>query len=187
MPHLTANTSYNPENQSFIDQMYRAWVLVFSIGILLPMRWLPFLLPKAKNITLPATLALITCGELVLGNPTLSPPGPFCAGDVIDITFTGVNLPDGEDIQIFIDDNSTYNPFSGGGDLIGSIPIEYNCTTCPTLLGLMNNPCNNYPTDDDQEFMLLHSGCGFDVDGLVINTNAGSANNDSIGGSNASQ
>src|SRR5688500_1457075 len=187
MPHLTANTSYNPENQSFIDQMYKAWILVFSIGILLPVRWLPLLWPKAKNITLPATLALITCGELVLGNPTLSPPGPFCAGDVIGITFTGINLPDGEDIQIFIDDNSTYNPFSGGGEYLGSIPIDYNCSECLSILGIMAAPCLTVPGispvgEEDNEFMMMSSGCGFNVADLLIDFDA---SNNSFGGVNS--
>ena len=99
--------------------------------------------PAGFMLPIVATAVMVTCGELVLNNPTVSPAGPYCPGDMIDITFTGSNLPDGEDLEVFIGDNSGYNPFSGGGTSIGTIPIGYNCTTCPSLLGLAVNVCLN--------------------------------------------
>ena len=94
------------ENQSVIDIMYRAWFFILSIGILLPLRWLPNVLPKPSKITFHAvaTAALITCGELVLANPTVTPAGPYCPGATIQISFTGTNLPEGDSIEGFIDD-----------------------------------------------------------------------------------
>ena len=87
MRDATGRISYYLQNQSVIDLMYKAWILILSIGILQPVRWLPHLFSRPKTCVLPATLALISCGELVLGNPTLNPPGPFCAGDVVQISF----------------------------------------------------------------------------------------------------
>ncbi len=145
--------------------MYRAWFFILSIGILLPLRWLPNVLPKPSKMTFPAvaTAALITCGELMLANPTVTPAGPYCPGATIQISFTGTNLPEGDNIEVFIDDISTYNPFLGGGSSIGTIPIDYSCTTCPSVLGLMADPCAGSTDDDEREFMMLHSGCGFNV------------------------
>ena len=168
--------------------MYKAVVLIFTIGILLPLRWIPNLLSSTRDLALPATIALVSCSELVLGNPTMSPSGPYCSGSTVSISFTGTNLPDGDSIQIFIDDNSTYNPFSGGGDKIGSIPIEYNCTTCPTILAVNVNACNSVGSDEENEFMMLRSGSGFNVSDLIINPSVGgSGANDSIGGSQGCQ
>src|SRR5690606_14534981 len=112
-----------------------------------------------------AALQNVVCGELVLDNPTVMPAGPYCPGDVVDITFTGVNLWEGDSIDVYFDMTSSFNPFAGEGTLIGSIPIEYGCTDCPSLLGVQINACN---VDQENEFVLFHSGCGFSVSDLHI-------------------
>ena len=181
MRTLAGDAPYTIENQSVVEIMYRTWLFIFSFTVLLPLRWLPNVLPNPSKAVLPiaATAALITCGELVLGNPTVTPAGPYCPGDMIQITFTGTNLPDGELIEVFIGDNTTYNPFMGGGTLIGTIPVDYNCTTCPSLLGIMAQPCGS---DTDNEYAVISSGCGFNVNDLLfnldVNNNTGVGNAD---------
>jgi hypothetical protein len=136
--------TYNTENQSFIDLMYKSWVLVFSFAIMLPMRWLAFVLPEQSRVqipVIPTAILLVACGELVLNNPTVSPAGPYCPGSAITISFTGTNLPEGDNINVYWGTSSSFNPFSGGGTLIGSIPIDYTCSTpCPTIMAVMLNP-----------------------------------------------
>src|SRR6187431_1370503 len=189
MRALTVESLQSIENQSFIAIMYRTWILIVTIGILLPLRWLPNAMPRPSRFIFPivATIALVTCNELVLANPTVSPSGPYCAGSNIQLSFTGTNLPEGEDIQVFWGTNSSYNPFMGGGTQIGAIPIDYACTTCPSILAVIVNPatCNGAnPNDEQNEFMMLSSGCGFNVSNLQINPSVGGAGlNDSIGGS----
>lgn len=169
--------------------MYKSWVLVFSVLVLLPIRWLTDLMPKETHPLLPVLplVALVTCGELVLNNPTVSPAGPYCPGTSITISFTGTNLPEGDNIQVFWDQSSTFNPFNSQGTQIGSIPIDYTCSTCPTIMAVMFNPatCSSmYPNDEQNEFMVLGSGCGFNVSNFQLNPSVGGAGvNDSIGGS----
>ena len=189
MKAVAVNIRYNTDNQSVIELMYRTWLFLFSIAVILPLRWFPTVFPKVPPAVWPASAAIlaVTCGELVLNNPTVSPSGPYCAGQTIQITFTGTNLPEGDNIQVFWDTNSGFNPFGGQGTLLGSIPIDYTCTTCPTILAVMVNPatCNGaYPNDEQNEFMLMNSGCGFNVSSLQINPSVGGSGvNDSIGGS----
>jgi len=166
------------ENQSVIDIMYRAWFFILSIGILLPLRWLPHLLPKPSKVTFPvaATAVMISCGELMLGNPTISPAGPYCPGQNVEISFTGLNLPESENIQVFIDENSTYNPFLGEGTAIGNIPIDFNCTgICPEMLGILANGCT---PEAANEFFMMHSGCGFNVNDLSVDLYPAGSSND---------
>src|SRR5688500_11316035 len=179
---MTGRLSYYLDYQSLIDLMYRAWVLILSIGMLLPVRWFSHQWFRPKAIALPATFALVACGEIVLGNPILTPPGPYCGGESIEISFQGTNLPDGEDIQIFMGDQSAYNPFNGGGSYIGSIPVEYNCSTCPQLLGIMSDPCTGGTDEQDNEFLAFSSGCGFNVSDLLVDYDI---NNNSFGIANA--
>jgi hypothetical protein len=175
----------NIENQPIIGFMYKTWVLIFSLLVFLPSRWVAEGMPKPYSPILPLLpfVALITCGELVLNNPTVSPAsGPYCPGSNITISFTGTNLPAGDNINVYWGTTNSYNPFSGGGTQIGTIPISYGCTTCPTIMGVMIDPCNS-AADEQNEFMLLGSGCGFNVSNLQINPSVGgSGSNDSIGG-----
>src|SRR4030095_12315122 len=188
MRELPGYITYNTENQAFIDLMYKSWVLVFSFAIMLPMRWLAFAWPEQSKVSIPViptAFFLVACGELVLNNPTISPPGTHCKGVVVTISFTGTTLPEGENIQIFMDDISTYNPFSGGGTNIGSIPIDYNCSTCPSMLGIMADPCAGSSTHElDNEFLAFSSGCGFNVSALLVdydpNNNVGGTQNSDI-------
>lgn len=110
---------------------------------------------------------------------------------MVTISFTGTNLPDGENIQVFIDDNSSYNPFQGEGTQIGSIPIDYNCTVDPSLLGIMADPCSGSSDEFDHEFLMMSSGCGFNVANLLvdfdINNNSFGMVNSDIGQSNFCQ
>ena len=189
MRAFAGDTPYIAENQSIIEVMYKTWLYLISIAIALPTRWFPDALAKVPGPIWPAAAAVaaIACGELVLNNPTVSPSGPYCPGQTIQISFTGTNLPEGDNIQVFWDTNSGYNPFGGGGTQIGSIPIDYTCTTCPTILAVMVNPatCSGAnPNDEQNEFMLMNSGCGFNVSNLQINPSVGGTGvNDSIGGS----
>ncbi len=191
MKKLAGDIIYDIENQSFIDLMYKGLVLVFSLSLLLPLRWLPFPLLKRSEMTIPiipTALLLVTCGELVLNNPTVSPAGPYCPGATITFSFTGTNLPEGDNLNVYWGTSSSFNPFSGGGTLIGSVPIDYTCSSpCPTIMGVMVNPatCSGAdPNDEQNEFMVLGSGCGFNVNNFQLNPSVGGAGvNDSIGGS----
>ena len=173
--------------------MYKTWVLIFSFTVLLPARWLADAMPRTTSPIIPILplVAMITCGELVLNNPTVSPAGPYCEGSNITISFTGTNLPDGDNIQVFWDPNSGFNPFAGGGTQIGTIPIDYNCSTCPAIQAVMLNPatCNGAnPADEQNEFMVMSSGCGFNVSNFQLNPSVGGFGiNDSIGGSQGCQ
>ena len=104
MRTLAGESPYTTDNQSAILLMYRAWLFILSIGIVLPLRWLPHVFSKPSKLVLPVatTAVMVTCGELLLNNPTITPAGPYCPGDNITITFTGTNLPDGENLDVFI-------------------------------------------------------------------------------------
>src|SRR6188474_1873664 len=179
MRTLPGKALQNIENQPIIGFMYKTWVLIFSLVVLLPSRWFAGVMPKTTNPILPILplVALITCGELVLNNPTVSPAGPYCPGSNVTISFTGTNLPDGGTLQVLWGTNSAYNPCAGGGTQIGTIPIDYPCTNCPTIQGIMINACGI--NEQENEFMLLDSGCGFNVSNLSVDLlPAGSSAND---------
>jgi len=93
MRTLPGKALHNFENQPIIGFMYKAWVLIFSLTVLLPVRWLVDVMPKGQNaspiVPVLPLVALIVCGELVLNNPTVSPAGPYCPGSNITISFTG--------------------------------------------------------------------------------------------------
>ena len=39
------------------------------------------------------------CGEVSISNLTIDPDGPFCPGDILQLSVTGFNLPEGDFVQ----------------------------------------------------------------------------------------
>jgi len=76
--------------------------------------------------------------NLFLNNPAVTPAGPYCPGpQSISYASQEPVLPSGDNINVYWEQQNSIQSFSGGGTLLGSIPINYGCTTCPTIMGIM--------------------------------------------------
>ena len=122
---------------------------------------------------------------MFISDISITPSGPYCPGDEVDISVSGTNLPAGETLSLYFGEEELVNPFAGQGVLIASGAVQYSCMTCPSLLGLMVNPCGS---DVENEFAVAFSGCGFNVDDVIfdINNNATPNNEDISGGGQCS-
>jgi gliding motility-associated-like protein len=108
-----------------------------------------------------------------------------CAGDVISLNVEGTDLPDGGTIDWFYSDSPGFNPYNGQGTFMGSADISTTsndppCTNCPELLAIMVDACGS----EDNEFMVVWSGSGFDVNSFTLdydsNNNFGVPQNDDV-------
>ncbi|MDX2281477.1 MAG: gliding motility-associated C-terminal domain-containing protein [Saprospiraceae bacterium] len=133
---------------------------------------------QCPNLSQSATLTSSDCA------PGLS-PCTLCPGDVFTLTGTGTNIvpAPGNCINWYYGTTNTFNPYNGEGTLLGCSPITsapINCgAPCPTFLGIFIDACG---TEENNEFLGLYSGGGFNVDDLTIdfddNNNVGSGNDD---------
>lgn len=133
---------------------------------------------QCPTLSQSATLTSSDCA------PGLS-PCTLCPGDVFTLTGTGTNIvpAPGNCINWYYGTTNNFNPYTGDGTLLGCSPITaapINCgAPCPTFLGIFIDACG---TEENNEFLGLYSGGGFNVDDLTIDfddsNNAGSGNED---------
>ena len=106
--------------------------------------------------------------EAITGNAT-----PLCEGESITISLEGQNMPNGSSVDFYIGTTSTFNPYNGDGDFIGSVPvIQEECGNAPEILYVMVNPDNaQVGSSDDKcdEFIVLWTGSGgFNTTDIVV-------------------
>ena len=98
-----------------------------------------------------------------------SNPCALCPGDMYTLTPTGSNLSPGDCINWYISDMPNFNPYNGEGTLLGcsalSSPPPDPCNPNPTFLGIFVNACG---TEENNEFLGLWSGGGFNTGDLVV-------------------
>ncbi len=98
-----------------------------------------------------------------------SNPCALCPGDAYTLTPTGNDLHPGDCINWYINDVPNFNPYNGQGTLLGcselSSPPPDPCNPNPILLGLFVNACG---TEENNEFLGLWSGGGFNVSDLMV-------------------
>ena len=109
----------------------------------------------------------------------------LCVGDVLTLSASGVNLPNGKHIRYYYDEQPGFDPYQGEGTHLGDALIQ----TAPTqacqppvqLIGFMIDACG---PEAQNEFMVFDVGGGFQVDQLAIDFdmhNNGGAGNDDLG------
>lgn len=123
-----------------------------------------------------------------------STPCDLCPGDVITLTAEGDFLPNNGCVNWYFGTTPGFNPYNGEGTLIGcgtiTAPPPAACSTCPELLAIWIDACGN--PEQDNEFMIVSSGSGFNVNNFGVdydpnnnnvppstddvNTNGGSCN-----------
>lgn len=89
--------------------------------------------------------------------------GTLCEGASVTLSATALGIPQGSFLDWYIGPNSSYNPYTGQGSLIGQIPIEITCNNTPEVLYIMVNPDNTQvggPDDKCDEFLVLWTGSG---------------------------
>jgi hypothetical protein len=89
--------------------------------------------------------------------------GTLCEGASVTLSVSAQDIPSGSFLNWYIGTNLTYNPYSGQGNLIGSVPIEMTCNNDPEVLYIMVNPDNTQVGSSDDkcdEFMVLWTGSG---------------------------
>lgn len=101
-----------------------------------------------------------------------SNPCALCPGDQYTLTPTGSNLQAGDCINWYINDMPNFNPYNGEGTLLGcsmlSSPPPDPCNPNPILLGLFVNACG---TEENNEFLGIWSGGGFNISDLMVSYN----------------
>jgi len=135
---------------------------------------IPFLV-KSQCPVISTTVSIPNCGSSGCN---------LCTGDSVRINMTGTNFPTGTMLDWYISPNSGFNPYNSEGEYIGSSPVNTNnaaCVYCPKLLGILVNACNPPGNEQDNEFLMLSSGSGFNTNNLQVDYDA---NNNSGGGSN---
>ena len=114
-----------------------------------------------------------------------SNPCALCPGDQYTLTPTGTNLQAGDCINWYINTVPNFNPYSGQGTLLGcselTSPPPDPCNPNPIFLGIMVNACG---TEENNEFLGLWSGGGFNVSDLMVTYN--DSNNNGCGWSTPS-
>ncbi|MFN4254610.1 MAG: hypothetical protein ACK4Q5_06360 [Saprospiraceae bacterium] len=126
------------------------------------------------------TTATLTSPDCTNG----STPCDVCPGDQITLTATGTGLPPGGCVDWYYGTTNNFNPYAGQGTFLGCSPIDdvpppQPCNDCPITVMLFVDACG---TEQDNEWMLLWSGSGFNVGQLSVdlssNNNFGAGNGD---------
>jgi len=159
--------------------MHRISVLVFSIGVMLPVWWLYWFLSRPDQV-LTENLIAAAFEETEL----LTSIFPFNQnGCQADHTLGGGCLSRiNQHLTTYLDllTKAYEVPQENTSSLV--------CNDCPEIKALMVNPCTFGFTETEDEFMLIWSGCGFNVDDLIVDiANPGGSNNTDIGGGNNCQ
>lgn len=118
------------------------------------------------------TTVFAQCPDIT--NSSISPPACansclLCPGDEITITVDGFDLPDPGTVDFYFSNNPGFDPYLGQGTFMGSAnistPDRLPCDECPTIEAIMVNACGN---ESANEFIVMSSGSGFNVDDLSI-------------------
>ncbi|MCF8238776.1 MAG: gliding motility-associated C-terminal domain-containing protein [Saprospiraceae bacterium] len=143
--------------------------------MLLPLR--PLLLSCATFLLTSITGTLnAQCPEITSSTLTSpdcfngSTPCDLCPGDMILLHAEGQFLPDNGCLNWYYSTTPGFNPYLGGGTLIdcGDIdsPLPPPCDVCPEILAIWIDACGS--PESANEFMIIHSGSGFNVDNLGL-------------------
>lgn len=155
-----------------------------SMIFLLPIWWLSLGWPAVSSAPVAAVSAAANdCGLIHLSNPFLNVFN-YCPGNTVNVAVAtpinpAYNLPEGDSLYLYWSPNPSFDPFTDPeAEFLGGVEITYPCTAtnCPSMLGILVNGCNenNMPLygfstfETHNEFMLIHSGCGFNLDALTI-------------------
>ena len=116
-----------------------------------------------------------------------------CFGDTIRLTSTVNNVLGMDSVKYYWDTTSAYNPYATQGSFLKSAKINTtlgavtacpscttSCSQCPTIQSIFINSCNGSGAEQDNEFIILHSGSGFNAANFQLTYNPtnsiGSAN-----------
>ncbi|MGK0315747.1 MAG: gliding motility-associated-like protein [Saprospiraceae bacterium] len=95
---------------------------------------------------------------------------PLCGAQSVSFTVNDINLPTGT-IDWYSSSSSGFDPLTGG-TLLGSSTSASTiseCSTCPEIEALFIDVCNDLAdSEDDNEFMVVSSGSGFNVDNFSL-------------------
>jgi len=116
-----------------------------------------------------------------------------CFGDTIRLTSTVNHVISMDSVKYYWDTTSTYNPYSAQGSFMKSAKINTtlgtvttcpacttSCSQCPTIQSIFVNSCNGSGAEQDNEFVILHSGSGFNAANFQLTYNS----TNSIGAAN---
>lgn len=116
-----------------------------------------------------------------------------CFGDTIRLTSQVQHALGRDSVRYFWDSTSSYNPYTALGRPLGSAkintalgtaPICPSCTTacsqCPSIQSIFINSCNGSGAEQDNEFVIFHSGSGFNASDFQFTYNS----TNSIGAAN---
>ncbi len=99
-----------------------------------------------------------------------STPCDVCPGDIIFLNAEGQFLPDNGCLNWYYSTTPGFNPYIGGGTLIGcgdiDSPMPPPCDVCPEILAIWIDACGG--PESANEFMIIHSGSGFNVDNIGL-------------------
>lgn len=106
-------------------------------------------------------------------------PNVFCSSgrDTFKFSVNYTSIPQNSNIVFYQSTNPAFNPYLGQGDSIGFINVGANTsgggsqvtTTCPEILGIFIDACNNAPLlEQDNEYIVMTSGQGFLVNNLQV-------------------
>lgn len=102
-------------------------------------------------------------------------PNSFCNSGRDSFNVTWNSIVPGSNIVFYQSTNPSFNPYLGQGDSIGFIPIQSvssgipTNTTCPRILGIFIDACNEPPRSEPaNEYILISSGNGFQVSNLGV-------------------
>ena len=111
-------------------------------------------------------------------------PCDLCPGEVLTLKAGGSNLENNGCVDWYYSDSQGFNPYNNEGTFIacGKITTTFPpfCVVCPQILAILVDACG---TEANNEFMLLSSGSGFNVNSLQIdfavqNNTMGAVNSD---------
>ncbi len=107
-----------------------------------------------------------------------STPCDLCPGDMFTLNVEGQFLPDNGCINWYYSTTPGFNPYIGGGTLIGcgdiDSPMPPPCDVCPEILAIWIDACGN--PESANEFMIIHSGSGFNVNNFGLDYDANNNN-----------
>ncbi|MEZ5032457.1 MAG: gliding motility-associated C-terminal domain-containing protein [Saprospiraceae bacterium] len=128
------------------------------------------------TLTLAAGLTSAQCPDITvssLASPDCyngSTPCDLCPGDMFVLNAEGTNLPDNGCLNWYYSTNPGFNPYNGEGTLIGCGDIDSPqpppCDVCPEILAIWIDACGN--PESANEYMIIHSGSGFNVNNLGL-------------------
>ncbi|QQR98336.1 MAG: gliding motility-associated C-terminal domain-containing protein [Sphingobacteriales bacterium] len=143
-----------------------------------------------RKITLPIILIFGILFLFANSTITLSPATQtICStgNDSVSFNVNTTAIPNNSQIVFYKNSDSTFNPYSNQGDSIGVININNSSSTnflansCPTILGIFIDACNEPPLrEQDHEYMIISSGNGFRVSNLGVDlpNSSGTGNGD---------